>query len=65
MTDNNMKVRSSISDEDLARMIEDDKRRNPSDFSCGPIVYVDTLPTKDFQSVESPSRTFESIIKWL
>lgn len=43
-TNNIKKMRSSISDEELAKMIEEDKRRNPSDFSCGPIIYVDSIP---------------------
>lgn len=65
MSNNNIKMRSSISDEDLAKLIEEDKRRNPSDFSCGPIVYVDSLPLKDLQSVSKPSHAFETIRKWL
>lgn len=31
MSNNNIKMRSSISDEDLAKLIEDDHRRNPSE----------------------------------
>lgn len=45
MSNGNVKMRSSISDEELAMLIEDDKKRNPSDFSCGSVVFVDS-PSK-------------------
>lgn len=61
----NIKMRSSISDEDLAKLIQEDKLRNPSDFSCGPIVYVDSLPKRNLSCVGNASRTVASIRKWL
>lgn len=61
----NIKMRSSVSDEDLAKIIKEDKLRNPSDFSCGPIVYVDSLPKRDLSHVGNVSRTVASIRKWL
>lgn len=65
MADNNLKMRSVISDDDLAKMIEEDKKKNPSDFSCGPVVHVDSLPVGDMRSVTKRSRKFETVRKWL
>lgn len=65
MSNGNVKVRSSISDEELAMLIENDKKRNPSDFSCGPVVFVNTPSVCNLKAMPNPSRTFETIRKWL
>ncbi len=65
MAKNNKKMRSTISDEELAKLIEQDKKNNPSDFSCGPIVFVDSLSERDLRNISNPSSAFQAIAKWL
>lgn len=59
------RVRSKISDEELARRIEEDCMRNPSGYSSGPIEYGEPIPNSNYFFRKSSGCGIEQVMKWL
>ena len=57
--------RSKVSDEDLARMIEEESKRNPSEYSSGSIISVDSIPSDSYFVRKTSACGIEQIMKWL
>ena len=57
--------RSKISDEDLARMLDEESKRNPSEYSSGSMVSVDSIPNSRYFVRKSSAVGIEQIRKWL
>ena len=44
ISDNKIRTRSKLSDEELARIINEENKRNPSEYSSGSMDSVDYIP---------------------
>ncbi len=65
LSENKTKVRSKISDEELARLIEDDCKKNPSSYSSGPIDSDESIPNSNYFFKHTSACGIEQIVKWL
>ncbi len=65
VSENKTKVRSKVSDEELARLIEEDFKRNPSSYSSGPIDSDESIPSSNYFFKKTSAIGIEQIVKWL
>ena len=57
--------RSRMSDEDLARMIDEESKRNPSEYSSESIISVDSIPTSSYFVGKTSAHAIDQIKNWL
>lgn len=65
VSDKQIKSRSKVSDDELARMIEEDCKRNPSAYSSGAMASVDSIPSSRYFVSKTSACGIEQIRKWL
>lgn len=65
VSEKKVRIRSKVSDEDLARMIEEESKQNPSEYSSGSLVSVDSIPSSSYFVRETSARGIDQIMKWL